>query len=114
MDMKNLLDSSSLGNNATKAPLSEREIDVLDFKSKISQLQESLLEAHPSMPILLREIHTQLRKDPELVTIISEDEIGIIVNGLKKQTNTEIATKVKTTKAATMKKQVANVNIDDI
>lgn len=111
----NVLGSSALPTAPeVKAPVSEREFDVLEFQSKISQLQSALLEAHPSMPVLLREIHNQIRKDPELVTIISEEEIGVIVNGLKKQTNTEIAAKTTKTTKTTMKKQVANVSLDDI
>lgn len=69
-------------------------INVLELQSKVSELQSVLIAAHPRMPVLLREIHTQLRKDPEIVTLLSEEEIGVIVNGLKLQTNTVIATTI--------------------
>lgn len=77
-----------------------------EFKEKVARLQEALLSSHPSMPVLLRDIHTHLRKDPEIVTLLTEDEIGCIVNGLKKQTQTEIVTAPakKTSATAGLKK----------
>lgn len=59
---------------------------------KVTALQAALLSAHPTLPVLLRNIHTQLRADPEITTLLSEDEIGIIVNGLKRQTQVELVT----------------------
>ena len=59
-------------------------------KEAIANLSNLILESHPTLPVLLRTIHTQLNSDPELVTLLSEDEIGIIVKGLSKQTNTVI------------------------
>jgi hypothetical protein len=58
---------------------------------KIASLQESILHSHPTLPILLRDIHTMLKNDPAIVTLLSEEDIGIIVSGLKKQTATEIS-----------------------
>lgn len=67
---------------------------AFEIKEKVASLQNAILASHPTLPVLLRTIHQQLRADPELVTILDEEEIGIIVNGLKKQTNTEIATSI--------------------
>lgn len=64
------------------------------LKEKVLDLQTKLLEANPTMPILLREIHQHLKQDEELVTLLSEEEIGIIVNGLKKKTATVILSTV--------------------
>ena len=71
-----------------------------EIKMKIAELQESILAAHPRMPMLLREIHSVLKADPDNVTLLSEEDIGVIVSGLKKQTQTEIvaATLSKKTK----------------
>lgn len=80
--------------NSTQAVSSESAINAFELHEKVAKLQEAILASHPTLPVLLRTIHTQLLKDPEQVTLLSEEEIGIIVNGLKKQTNTEIATKV--------------------
>ena len=60
------------------------------LKEKVTALQEALLAAHPTMPVLLRDIHQQLKADEEIVTVLSDEEIGIIVNGLQKQTQTVI------------------------
>lgn len=65
---------------------------VYELKEKVVSLQNAILEMHPQLPILLRTIHTQLMNDPEMVTVLSEEDIGIIVSGLSRQTKTEITT----------------------
>lgn len=79
-----------------------------EIKEKIAALQEALLSSHPSLPVLLRTIHTQLRKDPEIVTLPGDEEIGIIVNCLKRQTQVELVTAPvkKTSDATALKKAV--------
>lgn len=82
------------------------------LKEKVAALQEALISVHPTMPVLLKTIHTQLRADTDLVTTLSEEEIAVIVNGLKQQTKTELATTMlksgKTTKA------LKNIGVLDI
>ena len=72
----------------------------------IAKLAELILTAHPTLPVLLKTIHKQIAADPELAIILSEEEIGIIVNGCKLQTKTEITTSVikSASKASTKKK----------
>lgn len=57
------------------------------------------------MPTLLREIHTTLLQQPENVTLLSEEEIKTIVNGLEVQTGVfltqAVMTKPTAKKAAT-------------
>jgi hypothetical protein len=67
---------------------------IEQLREKVLSLQTALLEANPTMPVLLREIHQNLKQDEEIVTILSEEEIGIIVQGLMKQTNTVILASV--------------------
>jgi hypothetical protein len=62
------------------------------IKMKIAELEQMILTAHPSMPLLLKDIHGLLKSDPENVTLLTEEEVGILVSGLKRQTATEIAT----------------------
>lgn len=62
-----------------------------ELKLKIEELKNKLLEKHPLMPNLLRDIHSTLRQYPENVTLLAEEEIQVIVNGLKVQTQTEFA-----------------------
>lgn len=63
-----------------------------ELKEKVASLESMLLKQNPEMPLLLRKIHTQLAQDPELVTLLSEEDIGIIVRGLSVQMKVEIST----------------------
>lgn len=74
----------------TPAAANTTKIDHLDFMQKLNALQEAIHFRHPTMPVLLFQIHTQLSKDPEVVTLLDEDGIGVIVKGLEIQTKTEI------------------------
>lgn len=80
-----------------------------DLQLKISSLQEAILSTHPKLPILLKEIHTILKNDPAIVTVLSESDISIIVNGLKQQTKTEI-----TQSALKKKTSLKNVGLADL
>jgi hypothetical protein len=80
---------------------------AFEVREKLAQLEAALLDATPNMPLLLRDIHKTLKADPDVVTILSEEECSILVRGLKKQTQTEIAIgAVKTKKKAQSKMQV--------
>jgi hypothetical protein len=81
---------------------------VDDIREKVAALQGHLLTAHPLIPTLLRTIHTQLKADPEIVTLMSEEEIKVIVSGLQYQT------KVKLVEASTPKKKsLKKMDLDD-
>jgi hypothetical protein len=79
------------------------------IQMQIAELEQAMLAAHPRMPLLLKDIHTALKSDPANVTLLTEDEIGIIVAGLKKQTATEIT-------ATLMKKKTSlkATSVDDL
>lgn len=59
---------------------------------QISELDAALKESHPTMPQILRTIHTNLRQDSELVTLLTPAEVALIVQGLSIQTKTTITT----------------------
>lgn len=81
-----------------------------DLQFKIEELQQSILTAHPRMPILLKDIHTALKNDPATVTLLSEEEISVIVSGLKQQTKIQISqAALKSTK-----KSLSKVTADDL
>lgn len=80
---------------------------AFEVQEKLAQLEEQLLSATPNMPMLLRDIHRQLKADPAIVTLLSEEECAILVKGLKKQTATEIVTKAK----AKPKKAMAKMEV---
>lgn len=67
---------------------------IILLREKVSSLEAALLARHPTMPTLLRDIHSALRAQPENVTLLSEQEISTLVQGLQVQTNTFLATSV--------------------
>lgn len=69
---------------------------LTQIQMTIAELQNALLETHPEMPILLRKIHSHLKDDPEIVTLLTEEEIATVINGLKVQTNVQFAAAKKT------------------
>lgn len=80
------------------------------IKEKIASLNSALLSQHPTMPSLLREIHSTLKANPDCVTLLEEEEIGVIVNGLKRQTATEISTAA----LKSPKKSIKSIGLADL
>lgn len=78
---------------------------------KIAELSSSILSSHPSMPSLLRDIHHNLKQDPELVTLLSPQDVATIVSGLSRQTQTTIATQILTKSKG---KKVSDLSDDDL
>lgn len=84
-----------------------------ELKEKVASLQAMLLEKHPKMPTLLREIHTALKAQPENITLLDEKEAAAIVNGLKIQTQTEFASSiVKTSKSPSVTSKIKQLGLD--
>lgn len=81
-------------------------------KEKISLLEDALKSANPSMPTLLREIHNFLKAQPDIVTVLADEDINVIVTGLKRQTQIELV--VNTKKSASKSKRVAAIDVDDL
>ena len=79
---------------------------------KIEELSAAILSSHPSMPSLLRDIHHNLKQDPELVTLLSPQEVSRIVAGLSKQTQTTISTQIL--KSPSRGKKVSDLSDDDL
>ena len=67
-----------------------KSFDGIAFKQRMEELKEKILAKHPQMPILLGEIHKALRNNPEQVTLLSEEEMHVIVEGLEVQTKTAL------------------------
>lgn len=83
------------------------------IKEKILSLETALKEQNPRFSTLLREIHTNLKNDPAVVTLMSEEEIAVIVSGLKSQTMTNIVTS-QTKPNAAAKKALSKVTLEDL
>lgn len=84
---------------------------AFEVREKLAQLEEALLSATPNMPTILRDIHRNLKADPDIVTILSEQECSILVQGLKKVTATEIASTVSAKKP---KKALSKMTLADL
>jgi len=83
------------------------------LKEKVAELSSALLERHPKMPTLLREIHQTLSKYPEQVTLMNEDDIRVVVEGLKVQTGVEFAATVtKPTAAKSLAAKISKLGDD--
>lgn len=96
---------SSLATEAKPIPENLPESNqVLD---SLASLESALLNLHPTLPSLLQQILKHLKNDPAIVTILTPEQIGVIVRSLKQQTNTEII-------ATTTKGKKAKVTLDDI
>lgn len=92
---------------STATPANNTTGQAYQIQEKLARLEAALLSKVPGLPSILREIHTTLKKDPDVVTLLSEAEVALIVRGLKKQTATEIATSaIKSPKKAMSKMQV--------
>ena len=60
---------------------------------KLASLEEALVSKTPGISTLCRDIHRELKSDPDCVTLLSEEQVSVLVRGLKHHTSTEIATK---------------------
>ena len=83
-----------------------------ELDRNVLELQEALLARHPRMPGLLREIHTALRAQPENVTLLNEEQISVIVNGLKVQTGVEFAAISAKSSSKGIKAKIAAQGLD--
>lgn len=81
------------------------------IKEKILTLETALLESNPRMPVLLREIHTALKNDPAVVTLLSEEEIATYVSGLAAHTQVHL---MGSAAKPSGKAKLAKVTTDDL
>jgi hypothetical protein len=69
----------------------EKEATSAQFAQKIAELKGMIESKHPQMGTLLDQVHAALKKQPECVTLLSEEDIGVIADGLKIQTGIEFS-----------------------
>ncbi len=68
-----------------------RTIKFQEVADRICSLREAIHGAHPKMPGLLQEIWSTLKSYPECVTLLEEDQMEIIISGLEKVVDTDLA-----------------------
>jgi len=61
------------------------------LEEKLTSLDSLLKERSPLIKVALQEIHTLLKKQPENVTILSEEQIASIVQSLEQVTGEHFA-----------------------
>ena len=75
---------------------------------------EAALDAHvPGFVSILSTIHKKLKADPDVVTLLEDDEIAVIVAGLEKHTNVTIVapSAVKAAKSKAKKEPVSAMDL---
>ena len=82
---------------------------------QISSLSDALSKALPTYATLLRDIRKQLNETPECVTLLSEEDISVVIRGAEKFSGFQLAESVvsKKSTAASQKKQIAQLNLDE-
>lgn len=83
-----------------------------DLENKILQLQAAVQSRIPDMNSQLQIIWTALKQQPENVTLLSEEQIQIIVSGLEVQTNNKLVEITLKDKKGSAK--LKNLTADDI
>ena len=82
---------------------------AFEIKEKLASLDSALTEKLPGIFNMLRDIHTLLKKNPDCVTVLTEEECSVLVRGLKKQTAMEILTT-----SMKQRKSRQKVTVDDL
>lgn len=81
---------------------------------KIEMIKKLLLQQNPMMETLLKQVHTALKKDPELVHFLQPDQIGAVVKGCMEVAKVVIvATAIKKTATASGKK-LSQLTLSDL
>lgn len=79
---------------------------------ELAELEAALTERLPSFRSVLRDIHSKLRNDPAIVTILSDEDIGLIVSGMMVHANQDVVAP-KAVKAAKATKKIP-LSADDL
>jgi hypothetical protein len=81
------------GSNSGNVPDVERVVKprkTHPIAMEMAEIEAALNERVPGFVSILSTIHKKLRADPNIVTLLDDEEIGVIVSGLEKHTNVTI------------------------
>lgn len=84
------------------------------IKSRLAELKESLDNSIENYAEILNSIHSTLNKDFEVVSLLTPDEIGILVQGLAKHADIELAPPVKVPRIGTGRAKKVPISLDDL
>jgi hypothetical protein len=79
-------------------------------KEKIESLAAIMISETPRLPSVLSDIRILLGKNPDVVTLLTEEEIGQLVNGMAVRANAKFAEVVVKTKRVSLK----NTSVADL
>lgn len=98
---------------ATSLPTLNFDNSKIDFRiqEKLVELQNHFDDNHPEMRSALKTIHGIIIKDPEQATLLTDEELSVIVAAQATISKTEISTK-QLKKAP--KKALKNTSVDDL
>lgn len=81
-------------------------------REKIETLSQHMQQSLPDYPQILNTIHENLKKQPELLYHLSDEEISKVVGGLEKFHNVEVTQ--PNAKRAITAKAAKSLTLDDI
>lgn len=81
---------------------------------KIDELQEQLEKKLPGYKDVLRSIHSIIKNDPDLLHILTDEQIGVIVAGLSQHKGVVIVKAEARKAVAGTGKRKGSVGVEDI
>lgn len=114
--------SNSSGNNPANVVQQSQELipasppkprKTHPIAMEMAELEEALNAQVPGFVTILSQIHKKLRADPDVVTLLDDEEIGVIVAGLERHTNVTIVapSAVKAAKSKARKEPVTAMDL---
>jgi hypothetical protein len=89
--------------------------DADNILQKIMQMQEEMVANNPHFEYLLKEIHLRLHKQPDLVHLLKEEDIGRIVAALAKKEKVVIGAALNESKSKLSDgRKLSQMTLDDI
>jgi len=85
----------------------------LDFQMRLAEIKRKLEVNEPGFGTLLNHIHKQIHSLPELSYILSEEDIGRIVESNKREMKIEISAKEKPEGQSLRSELKKGVSVDD-
>lgn len=87
-------------------------LTIDDLRMRCAELEQAITVNAPEYKTILRTIHEEFAKTPEILYLLKDEEIAVVVQGLSKFTGNEIA-EIKTKEKIT-KKIASKLSADDV